>query len=74
MEQPAQRTRKITPGKTILIKSDKKYESNDYTGIKTVTVSKTGAQFVLFDTVVLFEDYPEVVKSCRTTGCWANSD
>ena len=22
---------------------------------------------VLFDTVVWFEDYPEVVKSCRTT-------
>ena len=29
---------------------------------------------VLFDTVVWFEDYPEVVKSCRTTGCWANLD
>ena len=51
MEQPAPRTRKITPGKTILIKSDKKYESTDYAGIKTITVSKTGSQFVLFDTI-----------------------
>ena len=51
MEQTAPRTRKITPGKTILIKSDKRYESNDYNGIKTVTVSKTGSQFVVFDSV-----------------------
>ena len=29
---------------------------------------------VLFDTVVWFENYPEVVKSCRTTGVWANLD
>ena len=29
---------------------------------------------VLFDTVVWFENYPEIVKSCRTTGVWANLD
>ena len=29
---------------------------------------------VLFDTVVWFENYPEVVKSCRTTGVCANLD
>ena len=29
---------------------------------------------VLFDTVVWFENYPEVVKSCRTTSNWANLD
>tara|TARA_B100001287_G_scaffold270859_1_gene270244 strand:+ start:12 stop:716 length:705 start_codon:yes stop_codon:yes gene_type:complete len=29
---------------------------------------------VLFDTVVWFENYPEIVRSCRTTGVWANLD
>lgn len=49
--QPMQRKRKTAPGKTILIKSDKKYTEDAFTGIKTVTVSKNGSQFVVFDTV-----------------------
>ena len=49
--QPMQRKRNTVPGKTILIKSDKKYEQDAFNGIKTVTVSKNGSQFVVFDTV-----------------------
>jgi len=29
---------------------------------------------VLFDTVVRFQDYPELVSTCRSTGVWANLD
>lgn len=29
---------------------------------------------LIFDTVIWFEDFPECIKSCRTTGVWANLD
>lgn len=43
--------------------------------IHAVVNQLSGIRYTLcFDTVVWFENYPEIVASCRTTGVWANLD
>ena len=58
--------------KTIKDRSIAVFQPNNIHGVVN---QLNGVRYTLcFDTVVRFQDFPDAVKSCRTTGVWANLD